>query len=1224
MAKKELLQGNKVGATLFVGVGGIGSRIIKGVADRCINDVVDNIRFVVMDTDVNDLTRLENGSVITTIQTSSTRTIKDYLAYDKDAKDNWFPVNKILDYKTVSEGAGQVRAISRLALDATIRQGNINKLYKAIDDLYLKDGSDKNQAIKVVIASSLTGGTGSGIALPIAMLIRNYINKNYPESSSIIRGFFIMPGVMDTVITTESERLSQRRNGYAALKEINAFMMKGSGFFDSDTKLHRYRDLGIRVPSTSGEDEDLDSLPFDFCFLLDRIDEKQRSMERLDQYQEFAAQSIYEQNIGPMNKSASSKEDNIVKEFIVPEKHGRCRFGGAGASVLKYPYEDIRDYVALNWTQRSILGAATDDATDEERALVVKNSWLRYDAQFKEEVKKYERNPNATAKDEPVLAETYMSAIENIGEAGDNFTNEIKDKYLLAKAVELGDGVAESASLDKKMEKIATDFINTVVNEGVYNHLESRYEVDSSEAKYDAGEDGFMLRFNRIRGLEDISDSGMIEEIIRKFVAAAFSNDTSIKRNIKDPYTLEAYLSAGNTIMHPNAARYLLYKLAKVMKIEAENTAYNREKYEETLDEIKYGETDEKGKRNVKKFKVAFDFDKERSLEDMCDSCDDANIVTKAMETVTRKDPREACNELLTEYYNHVTGYYKKVTKHVVCEVGYTYVMNLLKSYENFFNSFDTKVISLEKEKKNIVGKLRFNNGDCVKNLFGSKEYLDTLVSLLGAPLGNNADNRELFGNIYDTVKNNARIDERNRFNPMNHEVKKDIFDEIIIEHYKHLVENNCDEEIDRDILQAIRLEYEIKCNIDLAKASTEEERERISKRANDISQIKQYIRKTIDTCRNLASPGISRQDFEESRDVSAIAFGVNVKDANGIRVADYLEEKNQSPTIPKNELHFFSSIYNIMPTQIAKLCFGKSADREAETFNTHSEGSGDYFIAYQDYMEKIGPDSRINPIITPHIDKRWNSISVMPELDLDFQSALIKHIHQALVYGILYKIISRHAPSKYDPDTKVYRYTDGRNGFKEFIVSNGTICDEFYEVADALYFDRAAVTSIHRAVESYREEDMERSISYEKSRFARSIKELDRSEIFDLPEGEEGDELRKRSVSIFETPLMYAKSVPPRKKDNAEIDNMVEAIIEIVFKEVSTFCDGPDIKPLLQKLILKHFSLLLDNYRACPSFFGNGIAIEENDVIQIVRKKIMEKFEDMDIFVNEEKLEVR
>lgn len=137
MAKKEILQPNIVEPTLFVGVGGIGSRIIKAVADRCLNDKTDNIRFVIFDTDVNDLTRLENGSVITTVQTSSTRSIKDYLDFDDNAKKNWFPNNRILDSKTVSEGAGQVRAISRLALNATIKQGNISKLYDAIDDLYL-------------------------------------------------------------------------------------------------------------------------------------------------------------------------------------------------------------------------------------------------------------------------------------------------------------------------------------------------------------------------------------------------------------------------------------------------------------------------------------------------------------------------------------------------------------------------------------------------------------------------------------------------------------------------------------------------------------------------------------------------------------------------------------------------------------------------------------------------------------------------------------------------------------------------------------------------------------------------------------------------------------------------------------------------------------------------------------------------------------------------------
>lgn len=290
--KNEKLQPNKVEATLFVGLGGIGSRIIKGVRERCVYDDLENVQFVTMDTDVNDLERLEKGPSILSIQTSSSRSVAAYLRNDKVAKDEWFPENKILDGKTVSEGAGQVRAISRLALNATIKQGKIATLYKAIDNLYLKNGTNKNRAVKVVIASTATGGTGSGITLPLAMLIRQYLKKNYPESAAIIRGFIIMPSVMDTVIDSESERKSQRRNGYATIKEINAFMMKASGAFDYDSRLRRYTDLHITVPTTSSSDDQLSNLPFDFCFLFERTDSNQRNMEALKQYEDYASQCI--------------------------------------------------------------------------------------------------------------------------------------------------------------------------------------------------------------------------------------------------------------------------------------------------------------------------------------------------------------------------------------------------------------------------------------------------------------------------------------------------------------------------------------------------------------------------------------------------------------------------------------------------------------------------------------------------------------------------------------------------------------------------------------------------------------------------------------------------------------------------------------------------------------------------------------------------------------------
>lgn len=140
--RKEFIKSNEVKArTLFVGVGGIGSQIVTKVAEMCRPGETDNVNFVCLDTNVNDLRDVLNSKAkLYYVQTSSSQTVGDYLGHDKDAMTYWFPKNNVLFNKTVSEGAGQVRAISRLALNATIKNGNINELIRAIDDLFRKDG----------------------------------------------------------------------------------------------------------------------------------------------------------------------------------------------------------------------------------------------------------------------------------------------------------------------------------------------------------------------------------------------------------------------------------------------------------------------------------------------------------------------------------------------------------------------------------------------------------------------------------------------------------------------------------------------------------------------------------------------------------------------------------------------------------------------------------------------------------------------------------------------------------------------------------------------------------------------------------------------------------------------------------------------------------------------------------------------------------------------------
>ena len=178
-------------------------------------------------------------------------------------------------------------------------------------------------------------------------------------------------------------------------------MINASGFTGVRKELERYQGLHVDVPTASGEIDRLDNLPFDFCFLLDRIDQSQESMQTLGQYKEFAAQSLYEQNIGPMQRNAFSMEDNIIKEFASADNLGRNRFGGIGASVLRYPYESIADYIAYT--------RAMDRIGDSAEA----QSWLKYDMRYKDELAEYKKKRGIMGGEEPKLAEVYMRSLEN-------------------------------------------------------------------------------------------------------------------------------------------------------------------------------------------------------------------------------------------------------------------------------------------------------------------------------------------------------------------------------------------------------------------------------------------------------------------------------------------------------------------------------------------------------------------------------------------------------------------------------------------------------------------------------------------------------------------------------------------------------------------------------------------------------------------------------------------
>ena len=124
----------------------------------------------------------------------------------------------------------------------------------------------------------------------------------------------------------------------------------------------------LEFPRVGSNDvEEYNVRPYDFCFLFDAQNTEGKKLNSFNQYLDHAANCIYSQSIGPMNKRSNSSEDNTIRELCA--ERGRNRYAGAGSAMLIYPYEDVREYIALNWTKEC-----------------VSSQWLVFDRMYKENV----------------------------------------------------------------------------------------------------------------------------------------------------------------------------------------------------------------------------------------------------------------------------------------------------------------------------------------------------------------------------------------------------------------------------------------------------------------------------------------------------------------------------------------------------------------------------------------------------------------------------------------------------------------------------------------------------------------------------------------------------------------------------------------------------------------------------------------------------------------------
>jgi len=270
-----------------------------------------------------------------------------------------------------------------------------------------------------------------------------------------------------------------------------------------------------------------------------------------------------------------------------------------------------------------------------------------------------------------------------------------------------------------------------------------------------------------------------------------------------------------------------------------------------------------------------------------------------------------------------------------------------------------------------------------------------------------------------------------------------------------------------------------------------------------------------------------------------------------------------------------------------------------------------------------------------------------MPEIDFDYQTQVVKKIHKAFIYGLIHKAIQHKPLSVVGNGKKIFLYRDSTNREVELMVPNGTLCDEFYEILDALYVNAKVVEDISLIKARKRAVSEAKNCNYEDTEFFRDMAEFNLLHV--IPECEEAkmhdycdgsqknledlkDLIRKNRetrnlnhkgrmedlhddgetryvenpTSLFAIPLMFYCSLPNSGRFISEITAMVEAVIDVFREEYSKWEKTEDVKFVLCTRLTDEFNLLKRNYHIYRERM-RAPAADENPVIDIIQRKIKE-----------------
>lgn len=1010
--------------TLVLGIGGIGCKIAAAISDSLSNEDRKYVSVIGIDTNVNDLSKLRDKHQMEIIQTSDDMEVSAYLEAHPEYLE-WFPDNDFLRERTMTDGAGQVRTLSRLAFLASVESGRFTPILQEITRIRKVDGNPHNKNLTVMVVGSITGGTGAGLFLNIPFYIRNLIKSQAGIKRCVIRGMFVGPDILEDVQPSQTNKDAVCVNGYTCLKELNAFYMRPA--------IGKEIANNLRLEFYNHDDTSVQNVPYNYLYLVEKSgDLGTMGDARIDEVINYIARVVFVLMFSPVTADALSIEDNFILKLI--DKGGMNRYAGAGMCRLLYPIKTAQEYVTLSVVRD-----------------LVKNEWMLIDQEF-------------TALSRAAMAKMVSDSTVKKPELKTSYV-EIFEKEALGDHAKLGKFAQEAyIEQDSRYISRASEFIaalDTMIEELLdsddVREKEEACKVDDqkmknfsdAEAQISDVWEGMRKYAQYAKHLIDTKPNGFADDL--------FPTSKEVMDFHKDkPECIYQYLAK----VHPVTARFLIYDIinrleAKITELKTEITgvdlsAYTAEDFDLKTEGVQ-GPTEALGTIR----------DKRHPIWKMLGPVGQAiNGEEKALIKLKRR-LREVCDTHVSTTHDYIENSLKYLVSQLVLER----MITLADNYTVFFNTVAAKI---DRNNENItrLENIHFPYGQdgiyCSKDAF---RKMATDFLLQQSQDLSDETKVAIFEQIYlvqsrsysisSTAETKAAKERR-----MQEDKKKleAVFNTAVIETIRSNVIEHGAGIVNLTAREALIKEFE------LNEQMTPDD-------PGYADEIQKYAQKRIATALKVAAPMLTTEGAHEDTELTFIALSPACAETDSELKPDTTETaKFYLPITTANATVIINSEFD--DTELA--CMRLSYNFTIEDLTKYKAGARNA-IAYNDRITNLGVKRVFNynsdemiVVVNPHLNSHWHEEGFIPSIHgkqrqkdhLDNLKAFI----YAMGFDSFRLIADDDNPDENDkPRPTWYSYIDGFTQFQPVRKCGKLIGNGYSDLFDAILYNRTLKLAILR-----------------------------------------------------------------------------------------------------------------------------------------------------------------